>query len=60
MGWISRVLDHFRRSAQLPTPETTQQELVIERARRNVEHRRTDRLARILDDYRAQDNALRR
>lgn len=60
MSWLARVRDHFRRPTQLPTPESTRPELVVERARRDIEHRRTDRLARILDDYRAQDSALRR
>lgn len=61
MGWLSRLLGPSSHPVPLPTPaESTREELEREKMLREHEHRRTETLARILNDYRAQDNALRR
>jgi len=44
----------------LPPVESTRDELRVARVERLVEHRRTERLAALLDDYRRADEALRR
>lgn len=47
-----------RAATDTPLP-TTRPEMEFEASKRRVLHRRTDRLERMLDDYRAQDKAMR-
>jgi hypothetical protein len=60
MNWLRRVLDPWRRHFKLPTSESTKGQLELELRRRRVERNRTDTLAQMIEDYRAQDGALRR
>lgn len=62
MSWLRRVLPSGRRPPEVPSvvsDESTQPELVVEKRRRAQEHLRTDRLAKVIEDYRKQDTILR-
>lgn len=61
IGWLRKV---FTRPApppdRLAPHESIKPQLAEERRKITIEHYRTDGLARLLNDYRAQDGALRR
>lgn len=60
MSWLRRMFDPARRNFKLPPDESTRTELEWEKARREQEHRRTQRLAQMIADYQKQDHVLGR
>jgi len=60
MIWLAEKVLALVRPASSRPIESTRDELVHERVVRRQLHRRTTRLALILDDYRRSDGALRR
>jgi hypothetical protein len=60
MGWLGRLFGPFNRKPRSLSTTSTRPELRVEQMRRGIEHDRTDRLAQMLNDYRAQDGVMRR
>lgn len=61
LGRLRKVFAHpVLHADRLAPHESIKTQLAEERRKIDIEHRRTDGLARLLNDYRAQDSALRR
>lgn len=60
IGLVSKLLAQMSKGVNAAEVQSTKIELVREQQRRRTEHNRTEQLARMLDDYRAQDRVLRR
>lgn len=58
--WLRKLLSPGRKEAAVPEVESTKPELDREKKLRTELNRRTEALAKMLDDYRAQDDLLRR
>ena len=57
---LRKLLSPVRRETPMPKIESTKPELDREKRLRSELNRRTEALAKMLDDYRAQDDLLRR